>query len=105
VRDNNFCRLGGDLPLILDYIANNQLYIDKATYITIVVGQIAVYGILLTFYQFVVSFQGSPDSVTKYLGVNLTEYFIKRKYQSLIRLFLSLFFFFFLCWKFYISQY
>jgi len=79
VRDNNFCRLGGDLPLILDYIANNQLYIDKATYITIVVGQIAVYGILLTFYQFVVSFQGSPDSVTKYLGVNLTEYFIKKK--------------------------
>lgn len=65
--------------MILDYIVNNQLYIDKATYITIVVSQIAIYGILLTFYQFVSSFQGNPDSVTKYLGVNLTEYFIKRK--------------------------
>jgi len=57
----------------------NQLYIDKATYITTVAGQIAIYGILLTFYQFVASFQGSPDSVTKYLGVNLTEYYIKKK--------------------------
>lgn len=65
--------------MIIDYIINNQLHIDKATYITTVVSQIAIYGILLTFYQFVASFQGNSDSVTKYLGVNLTEYFIKKR--------------------------
>jgi len=65
--------------LIIDYIINNQLYIDKATYIAIVGSQIAIYGILMTFYQFVASFQGNSDSVTKYLGFNLTEYFIKKK--------------------------
>lgn len=68
--------------MIIDYIINNQLNIDKATYITTVVGQIAIYGILLTFYQFVASFQGNSDSVTKYLGVNLTEYFIKKKVST-----------------------
>lgn len=65
--------------MILNYIINNQLYIDKATYITIVLGQITIYGILLTFYQFVVSFQDLSSSVTHYLDVNLTEYFIKKK--------------------------
>ncbi len=68
--------------LIIDYIINNQLNIDKETYITTVVGQIAIYGILLTFYQFVASFQGNSDSVTKYLGVNLTEYFMKKKVST-----------------------
>ncbi|WP_062197067.1 hypothetical protein [Massilibacterium senegalense] len=68
--------------MIIDYIINNQLNIDKETYITTVVGQIAIYGILLTFYQFVASFQGNSDSVTKYLGVNLTEYFMKKKVST-----------------------
>lgn len=65
--------------MIIDYITNNQLQIDKATYLVIVIGQITVYGILLTFYQFVASFQGNQNSMTKYLGVNLTEYYVKRK--------------------------
>nr|WP_295684465.1 hypothetical protein [uncultured Lachnoclostridium sp.] len=68
--------------MIIDYIISNQLYIDKATYIAIVGSQIAIYGILMTFYQFVASFQGNSDSVTKYLGVNLTEYFVKKKVSS-----------------------
>lgn len=71
--------LGGGTFLVIDYIINNQLYIDKATYIAIVGSQIAIYGILMTFYQFVASFQGNSNSVTKYLGFNLTEYYIKKK--------------------------
>lgn len=68
--------------MIIDYIINNQLHVDKATYISTVVGQIAIYGILMTFYQFVASFQGNSDSVTKYLGFNLTDYFIKKKVST-----------------------
>lgn len=81
--------------LIIDYIINNQLNVDKATYITVVVGQIAIYGILMTFYQFVASFQGNSDSVTKYMGVNLTEYFIKRE-VSAFNLIVSKFYFYIL---------
>lgn len=65
--------------MILYYIINNQLQIDKATYIAIVMGQITIYGILLTFYQFVASYQGSQNSMTTYLGVNLIDYFVKMK--------------------------
>lgn len=65
---------------LIDYAFNNQLIIDKGTYLTIVIGQITVYAILLTFYQFIVSFQGTNDrSVLKYLGINLIEYFINKK--------------------------
>ena len=35
-----------------NYVVNNYLIIDKSTYLTIVIGQITIYGILLTFYQF-----------------------------------------------------
>lgn len=60
----------------LNYVVNNHLIIDKSTYLTIVIGQITVYGILLTFYQFIVSVQGTGDnSGQKYLGINLIEYY------------------------------
>ena len=65
---------------LIDYAFNNQLVIDKGTYLTIVIGQITVYAILLTFYQFIVSFQGTNDrSVLKYLGINLIEYFVNKR--------------------------
>lgn len=65
---------------LIDYVFNNSLVIDKGTYLTIVIGQITVYAILLTFYQFIVSFQGTNDrSVLKYLGINLIEYFVNKK--------------------------
>ena len=41
------------LKKIINYILNNNLNIDKATFFTVVIGQITIYGILLTFYQFV----------------------------------------------------
>ncbi|WP_178042656.1 hypothetical protein [Frisingicoccus sp.] len=62
------------------YIFNNSLVVDKATYLTIVSGQITVYAILLTFYQFIVSFQSAGNiKVTKYLDTNLIEYYVKRR--------------------------
>lgn len=66
------------LQILKNYILENDLNIDKATYYTIVIGQITIYGILLTFYQFVASYQGNKKAVTKYLGINITEYFVKK---------------------------
>lgn len=67
------------LKMIMDYILNNNLYIDKATFLTVIIGQITIYGILLTFYQFVESYQGNEKSVDRYLGNNIIEYFVKKK--------------------------
>ena len=67
------------LQTIMDYMLNNDLNIDKATFFTVIIGQITIYGILLTFYQFVASYQGGEKSVTRYLGINITEYFVKKK--------------------------
>ena len=63
----------------LNYISDNQLTIDKSTFFTLVIGQITIYGILLTFYQFVVSYHGNKNVSDRYLGVNITEYFVKKK--------------------------
>ena len=66
------------LQKIIDYMLNNNLSIDKATFFTVIIGQITIYGILLTFYQFVASYQGGEKAATRYLGINITEYFAKR---------------------------
>lgn len=67
------------LQIIMDYMLNNNLSIDKATFFTVIIGQITIYGILLTFYQFVASYQGGEKAATRYLGINITEYFVKKK--------------------------
>lgn len=72
--------MGTTLETLIDYACNNQLIIDKGSYLAIVIGQITIYAILLTFYQFIVSFQGTNGrSVLQYLGVNLIEYYVKKK--------------------------
>ena len=55
------------LKMLVDYIFNNNLNIDKTTFLTIIIGQITIYGILLTFFQFVVSYQENKREVTQYL--------------------------------------
>lgn len=67
------------LQIIVDCMLNNNLSIDKATFFTVIIGQITIYGILLTFYQFVASYQGGEKAATRYLGINITEYFVKKK--------------------------
>lgn len=70
-----------------NYVVNNYLIIDKSTYLTIVIGQITIYGILLTFYQFIVSFQGTGDnSGQKYLGINLIEYYVNMEVRFFKRI-------------------
>lgn len=66
------------LQIIMDYMLNNNLNIDKATFFTVIIGQITIYGILLTFYQFVAAYQGNEKAAIRYLGINITEYFVKR---------------------------
>ena len=65
--------------IIIDCMLNNNLSIDKATFFTVIIGQITIYGILLTFYQFVASYQGGEKAATRYLGINITEHFVKKK--------------------------
>lgn len=67
------------LQIIIDCMLNNNLSIDKATFFTVIIGQITIYGILLTFYQFVASYQGGEKAATRYLGINITEHFVKKK--------------------------
>ena len=67
------------LQIIVDCMLNNNLSIDKATFFTVIIGQITIYGKLLTFYQFVASYQGGEKAATRYLGINITEYFVKKK--------------------------
>jgi len=65
------------IEILMEYIKNNGLVIDKEVYLTIVIGQITIYAILMTFYQFIVSFQGgNKGSIQQYLGYNLIEYYI-----------------------------
>lgn len=72
--------MGVYVEILREYIFNNQLVIDKGTYLTIVIGQITVYAILLTFYQFIVSFQGSgKKTVQRYMGRNLVEYYVYKR--------------------------
>lgn len=66
------------LQKIIDYMLNNNLSIDKATFFTVIIGQITIYGILLTFYQFVASYQGNKKAVNQYLGINIAEFFVKK---------------------------
>lgn len=61
--------------VLKDFIWNNQLSIDKGAYLTILIGQVTIYGIVLTFYQFIVSFQGNERAAVKYLGYDIAEYF------------------------------
>ena len=62
------------------YVLNNRLEIDKSTFLTIVIGQITVYGILLTFYQFVESFQGDNNSATSFANfLNVTLIWVRDK--------------------------
>jgi len=70
---------------MLDYIFNNQLWVDKATYIAVVIGQISTYSIMLAFFQFIVSF--SSDAKAVYLGYSLKEYFVIKyvKAQKIVK--------------------
>lgn len=61
---------------------NNDLNIDKATFFTVIIGQITIYGILLTFYQFVAAYQGNEKAAIRYLGINITEYFVKKNISA-----------------------
>lgn len=63
--------------MILDYMINNQLYVDRSTYLTVVIGQITMYGIVLTFYQFLATIR-KADTSENYLGVNVPEYYMKK---------------------------
>ena len=74
------------LQIIKEYMSNNNLNIDKSTFFTVVIGQITIYGILLTFYQFVASYQGNEKSVTRYLGINIIEYFVKKRIKIFNRI-------------------
>lgn len=66
------------LHTLQNYFFHNELCIDKTTFLTIIIGQIAVYGILLTFYQFVASYQRNEKNTYRYLGTNIIDFYIRK---------------------------
>lgn len=70
---------------VLSFIRSNSLYIDKSAYFTVVFGQLTVYGILLTFYQFLASYLTIGEQYS-FLGINITEYYVKRRIRFFGRL-------------------
>lgn len=72
------------IRIALHYICEKQMEIDKSTYLTVIIGQITIYAIVLTFYQFAVSFQGKKaNNARMYLGFDLIEYYIKNKLKRI----------------------
>ena len=67
------------MQILEKYIWNNCLNIDKSTYFTVIIGQISVYGILLTFYQFVASYSSSEKVPNYYLGIDITGFLVEEK--------------------------
>lgn len=64
--------------IMIDFIFDNNLSIDKATFFAIIIGQITIYGTLMVFYQFVKSYSRNGDVVLTYLGVDIEKYFMKK---------------------------
>lgn len=70
-------RISYFLQIIIEYMFNNKLNVDKTTFFTVIIGQLTIYGILLTFYQFVAAYQVNKKAAIRYLGINITEYLVK----------------------------
>lgn len=66
------------LAIIYKYAISNNLNIDKGTFFTIVIGEVTVYGILLAFYQFLASYKFNENSIDRYLGIKVIDYYIYR---------------------------
>ena len=64
------------LAIIYKYIISNNLNIDKGTFFTIIIGEVTVFGILLAFYQFLASYKFNENSIDRYLGINVIDYYI-----------------------------
>ena len=62
--------------IIFKYIISNNLNIDKGTFFTIIIGEVTVYGILLAFYQFLTSYKFNENSIDRYLGIKVIDYYI-----------------------------
>ncbi len=59
---------------IYEYVVNNNLQLDKGTYMAAVVGMITIYGIYLTLHQMVVSCIRDNSL----LGINLSRFYISK---------------------------
>ncbi len=81
---------------MLEYIIKNPISLNNEIYFTIIMSQIAILGILLTFSQFVASFRGEKDSVRQYLGRSVPQYYLNHKISMykivLSKIFITLFF-------------
>ena len=64
------------LAFIYKYIISNNLNIDKGTFFTIIIGEVTVYGVILAFYQFLASYKFNENSIDRYLGIKVIDYYI-----------------------------
>ena len=73
------------LAIIYKYVISNNLNIDKGTFFTIIIGEVTVFGILLAFYQFLASYKFNENSIDRYLGINVIDYYIYKYLGGLNR--------------------
>lgn len=63
------------LHTINKFIINNQMKIDKSVYFTVIAAQLTIYGIFLTFVQFIANI----DNDGTYLAVEIKSFYISKK--------------------------
>ena len=65
---------------ILTMITSGQLQIDKGTYFTVIISQLTIYGILLTFIQFLAAANFKGQNITdEYMGKEVKNYYLYQK--------------------------
>lgn len=70
----------------ISFIWKKELVLDKSIYLTVILGQLTIYGIFLTFMQFVATLNGD-NSIKTYLGKDLKQFYMikKLKFYRIIR--------------------
>lgn len=64
---------------IIEFINGNQIKIDKSTYFTVIAAQLTIYGIFLTFVQFIANIDSEGKNIiTHYLGTNINSFYINK---------------------------
>ncbi|GKX66899.1 hypothetical protein [Inconstantimicrobium mannanitabidum] len=65
---------------IIEFIFGNQMKIDKSVYFTVIVAQLTIYGIFLTFIQFIANIDDEgKNRIPHYLGIETKSFYINKK--------------------------
>ncbi|MVX62395.1 hypothetical protein GKZ28_01600 [Clostridium chromiireducens] len=69
-----------NINTIIEFINGNQIKIDKSAYFTVIAAQLTIYGIFLTFVQFIANIDNEgKNTITHYLGIEINSFYINKK--------------------------